>query len=168
VSGVQADAPGVVRLPNRQIRAVWWTFGALIALFTFALTADMDEQHGLPVALALVRAVVEVALLGVLPMLLARHWGEPGLQPWLELRSDGLDYGRRTFVPWANVREVSVQRRLAWRGHMFVIEAWRHPRFMARLGGSRLLPLQHFDRDWRQAGVVEALERCAPHVAILD
>ena len=165
---VQAEALGVVRLRNRQIRAYWWTYGALMALFTFGLTADTDEHEGLPVALALVGAAVQVVLLGVLPMLLARHWGAPALQPWLELRPDGLDYGGRTFVPWANVREVSVQRRLASRGHMFVIEGWRPPRLVARLGGSRLLPLEHLDREWRQAGVVESIERWAPHVTIVD
>jgi hypothetical protein len=165
---VQADALGVVRLPNRQTRALWWTLGVLTALLSFGLTADTDEREGLPVALALAGAAVQVVLLGVLPVLLARHWGAPGLQPWLELRSDGLHYGERTFVPWTNVREVSVQRRLAGRGHMFVIEGWRHARLMARLGGSRLLPLEHLHRAWREAGVVEAIERWAPHVAILD
>jgi hypothetical protein len=159
------EAAGVIRLVNRRERR--WTVALLVLAGLFGLIGiAISINEGVSVPLTVLGLLLNYAAIALAILVLPRLLGAPIAQPWLEISSDGLNYGGRQFVPWENVVAARVGRSapLARRREVFVLQDWSPRGVLARVIPRKAVPLEDFEPRWQSFGVTEHVERWAPHV----
>jgi hypothetical protein len=146
-----------------------WVGFAIVLVLSLALAGAVAADDQVPVLSKV------IALVWIPGMFTSMYWGPmlaglPGLQLWLDVTEEGLDYGGRRLVPWSVVTDLADHKiaLLGRRQTAFVLQGWRPTGSLARFMYKGAVPLEYFTPRWRSFGVVEAVARWAPHVVIRD
>jgi hypothetical protein len=128
------------------------------------LVAAVLEANDSAEILSLVRdlGIAYFALLLGLRMI-----GFPMFQSFIELREDGVRYGKRQFVPWDKITRVESIKRLSRKPYLvFRTSHWRAAGLFGRVIQGSMLPLSAFDTRKSVNQWLEDLRDFAPELEL--